>query len=171
MSDHHAARKLENEYGYRIIVCKARMNALDLSKEADWTTLKTFRSSFSDENYLRATTRAAALAMLSTLPAATPPEIELREFPPGTTKHEIHEAFEAEVKALIGSDIHFLGTTIISLGQDKVDVLTMLRRHPGLSVSRRHSSRGPHGRSLGRGTGCDRRHHVEACQGLQRDQR
>ena len=121
------ARRKLNVIGYRYHYLKRALEALDLSKAADWTAFVAAESP-DWTKYVDATKpHSEAITGYSVLPTPTFTQAELDEWAHETTRAEIHEAFEAELHALVGSDIHFLGTTIITVPQDKVDGLTELR--------------------------------------------
>ena len=125
-----AIHRKSQEIGHRFYTLKAKIEALDLSASAGWTAFQSLPDWPGRAPFDLTQPLSTAYTGWSHLPA-TPagPSAELaEEWAFETTAHDIHDAFRGEVEALIGSDIHFLGTTIITLGQDKVDVLTMLRR-------------------------------------------
>ena len=119
-------RRAVNETVHRFLTLEARIKGFDLTKSADWTAL----NALTDQGYAPfdlKRTLASAFTGYATLPVVTLSTALEEEWAYQTTAHEIHEAFEAEVRALIGSDIHFLGTTIITVPQNQVDGLTELR--------------------------------------------
>ena len=123
-----AERRKSYEIGHRYVTLKKRIEALDLSKAADWTVFQGISPHPNGDWWDLTQPLSTAFKRFSTLPVVALSAAEEAEHAFATTRHEINEAFDVEVYGQIGSDLHFLGTTIVSLAQDKVDNLGTLRR-------------------------------------------
>ena len=125
-----AIHRRTQEIGHRFLTLKAKIEALDLSASADWTKFQALPEwpGYAPFDLTKPLSEAyTGWSQLPTTPAG-PTAQDLVEWAFETTSHDIHDAFEAEVHALIGSDIHFLGTTIITLTQANITKLQALRR-------------------------------------------
>ena len=119
-------RRKAHEIMRRRILIRSAISQLDLTKEADHAVfLKTNGYDGLD------LTKTLAQDFKNWAQLPTPRALttaEETEFPVTTTIHEIDEAFTLELRDLVGSDIHLLGTTAASLSNEKLTNLSMLRR-------------------------------------------
>ena len=123
--------RASKELAYRFAYIRAKLESLDMSDETDYATyLAMVGTGYVEANALDLTkTFPACIGTHGSFPTGgNLTDDDLVEYAYETISHDIHDAFSAEVEELIGSDIRFLGTTIISVPQDKVDVINMLRR-------------------------------------------